>query len=147
MAASAKADTSTPSDDTPILARLTDGRNITIFNGAKGRLPDAEWFEVDCNDNGRIVLTPVQAVPTEALAWAQEKDAIAAAQQQRPYQHLTVDELREVEELTTEEWFDELEARGVVSRNTKVPGELSVKPVARVPGALERFLKERRGEA
>ena len=147
MAASAKADTSTPSGDTPMLARLTDGRNIVIYNGAKGRLPDAEWFEVDCDDEGRIVLTPVQAVPAEAVAWAQEKDVIAAAQQQRPYQHLTVDELREVEELTTEEWFDELEARGVISRNTKVPGELSVKPVARVPGALERFLKERRGEA
>ena len=147
MAASAKADTSTPSDDTPMLARLTDGRNLAIFNGAKGRLPDAEWFEVSCDDEGHIVLTPVQAVPTEAVAWAQEKDAKSAAQQQRPYQHLTVDELREVEELTTEEWFDELEARGVVSRNTKVPGELSVKPVARVPGALERFLKERRGEA
>ncbi len=147
MAASAKADTSTPSGDTPMLARLTDGRNIAIFNGAKGRLPDTEWFEVDCDDEGRIVLTPVQAIPTEAVAWAREKDVIAAAQQQRPYQHLTVDELREVEELTIEEWFDELEARGVVSRNTKVPGELSVKPVARVPGALERFLKERRGEA
>lgn len=147
MAASDKADTSTPSGDTPMLARLTDGRNIAIFNGAKGMLPDAEWFEVSCDDEGHIVLTPVQAVPDEAVAWAQEKDVIAAAQQQRPYQHLTVDELREVEELTTEEWFDELEARGVVSRNTKMPGELSVKPVARVPGALERFLKERRGEA
>ena len=146
MAASAKADTSTPSDDTPMLARLTDGRNIAIFNGAKCRLPDTEWFEVSCDDE-KIVLTPVQAVPDEAIAWAQEKDVIAAAQQQRPYQHLTVDELREVEELTIEEWFDELEARGVVSRNTKMPGELSVKPVARVPGALERFLKERRGEA
>ena len=147
MTASAKADTSTPSGGAPMFARLTDGRNIAIFNGAKGRLPDAEWFEVSCDDEGHIVLTPVQAVPTEAVAWAQEKDVIAAAQQQRPYEHLTVDELREVEELTTEEWFDELEARGVISRNTKVPGELSVKPVARVPGALERFLKERRGEA
>ena len=147
MAASAEADTSTPSDDTPILARLTDGRNIAIFNGAKANLPDAEWFEVSCDDEGHIVLTPVQAVPTEAVAWAQEKDVITATQQQRPYQHLTVDELREVEELTTEEWFDELRARGIISRNKKVPGELSVKPVARVPGALERFLKERRGEA
>lgn len=147
MAAPLKSDASQPSYSAPILARLTDGNQIAIFNWAKANLPDAEWFEVDCNDDGRIVLTPVQAVPTEAVAWAQEKDAKSAAQQQRPYQHLTVDELREVEELTTEEWFDELEARGVVSRNTKVPGELSVKPVARVPGALERFLKERRGEA
>ena len=106
MAGSAKADTSAPSGDTPMLARLTDGRNIAIFNGAKGRLPDAEWFEVSCDDEGHIMLTPVQAVPTAAVAWAQEKDIIAAAQQQRPYQHLTVDELREVEELTIEERLD-----------------------------------------
>ena len=147
MAAPLKSDASQPSYSAPILARLTGGNQIAIFNWAKANLPDAEWFEVDCDDEGRIVLTPAEGVPAEAYAWAQEKDVIAAAQQQRPYQHLTVDELREVEELTIEEWFDELEARGVVGRNTKVPGELSVKPVARVPGALERFLKERRGEA
>ena len=110
-------------------------------------MPDAEWFEVNCDDAGRIVLTPApaEAVPAEAYAWAQEKDVIAASQRPRPYAHLTVDELREVEEL--EEWFDELRARGIVSHNNKVPGQLSIKPVARVPGALERFLKERRGEA
>ena len=146
MAASAKADTSTPSGDTPMLARLTDGRNIAIFNGAKGRLPDTEWFEVDCDDEGRIVLTPVQAIPTEAVAWAREKDVIAAAQQQRPYQHLTVDELREVEELTIEEWFDELRARGILKPAWDGPPPAEpFKPVSPPvpPGALERFLKER----
>ena len=149
MAAPLKPDASLQYGGTQILARFTDGNHIAIFNWANADLPDAEWFEVNCDDAGCIVLTPVQAevVPAEAHAWAQEKDAIAAAQQQRPYQHLTVDELREVEELTTEEWFDELRARGIVSHNNKVPGQLSIKPVARVPGALERFLKERRGEA
>ena len=29
----------------------------------------------------------------------------------RPYAHLRVDELRKVEDLTDEEWFDELEAQ------------------------------------
>ena len=149
MAAPLQPDTSPTSGGAPILARCTDGRNIAIFNGAKGSLPAAEWFEVSCDDAGRIVLTPAptEAVPAAAHSWAQEKDAIASAQQQRPYQHLTVDELREVEELSTAEWFDELRARGVISSNTKAPGELSVKPVAHIPGALERFLQERRGEA
>ena len=141
MAASAKADTSTPSDDTPILARLTDGNQIAIFNWAKANLPDAEWFEVDCNDDGRIVLTPVQAVPTEAVAWAQEKGAKSAAVKARPYQHLTMDELREVD---LPERLEELRARGLISGGLKTPGQLSIKPVARVPGALERFLQERR---
>ena len=86
-----------------------------------------------------------QAVPAEAVAWAQEKDVIAAAQQQRPYQHLTVDELREVEELTTEEWFDELRARGIIGGGFYGQPQ-PLKPVARVPGALDRFLKERRGQ-
>ena len=146
MAGSAKADTSAPSGDTPMLARLTDGRNIAIFNWAKANLPDAEWFEVDCDDEGRIVLTPAKDVPAEAYAWAQQRDVIAAAQKPRPYAHLTTDELRDVE-MTQEERLAELVARGVISPNKKVPGQLSVKPVARVPGALERFLKERRGEA
>ena len=146
MAAPLKSDASTPSGDIPMLARLTDGRNIAIFNGAKGRLPDAEWFEVSCDDEGHIVLTPVQAVPSEAVAWAQEKDVIAAAQQQRPHQHLTVDELREVEELTIEERLDELRARGILQPawNGPPPTE-PFKPVSPPvpPGALERFLKQR----
>lgn len=144
MAASAKTDTSTTSGDTPMLARLTDGRDIAIFNGAKARLPDIEWFEISCED-GKIVLTPVPAVPDAAIIWAQEKDAIAA-QQQRPYQHLTVDELREVEELTTEERFDELRARGVLQPAWDGPPPAEpFKPVSPPvpPGALERFLKQR----
>ncbi len=147
MAEPLKSDASQPSYSAPILARLTDGNQIAIFNRATANLPDAEWFDVDCDDAGRIVLTPAADVPAEAYAWAQQRDVIAAAQKPRPYAHLTVDELREVEELTSEEWFAELESRGVISRNTKKPGQLSIKPVARVPGALEHFLKERRGEA
>ena len=146
MAASAKADTSTPSGDTPMLARLTDGRNIAIFNGAKGRLPDTEWFEVDCDDEGRILLTPAEDVPAEAHAWAQQRDVIAAAQKPRPYAHLTTDELRDVE-MTQEERVAELRARGILRGGNKKPGQLSVKPIVRVPGALEHFLKERRGQA
>ena len=145
MAAPLKSDAFQPSHGAPILARLTGGNQIAIFNWAKANLPDAEWFEVDCDHEGRIVLTPVQAVPAEAVAWAQEKDVIAAAQQQRPYQHLTVDELREVEELTTEEWFDELRARGIIGGGFYGQPQ-PLKPVARVPGALDRFLKERRGQ-
>ncbi len=146
MAASANSDTSTPSGGTPMLARLTDGRNIAIFNGAKGRLPDAEWFEVDCDDEGRIVLTPAEDVPAEAYAWAQQRDVIVAAQKPRPYAHLTTDELRDVE-MTQEERVAELRARGILRGGNKKPGQLSVKPVVRVPGALEHFLKERRGQA
>lgn len=141
MAGSDEADTSTPSGDTPMLARLTDGRNIAIFNSAKGRLPDAEWFEVSCDDEGHIALTPVQAVPDEAIDWAREQDAKSAAVKARPYQHLTVDELREVD---LPERVEELRARGLISGGMKTPGKLSIKPVARVPGALERFLQERR---
>ena len=32
----------------------------------------------------------------------------------RPYAHLTVDELRKVEDLTDEEWFDEFRVRGIL---------------------------------
>ncbi len=146
MAAPLKSDASQPSCSTSILARLTDGNQIAIFNWAKANLPDAEWFEVECDDEGRIVLTPVQAVPPEAVAWAQEKDVMAAAQRQRPYQHLTVDELREVEELTIEERLDELRARGILQPAWDGPPPAEpFKPVSPpVPtGALERFLKER----
>ena len=146
MAAPLKSDASQPSGGAPILARLTDGNQIAIFNWAKADLPDAEWFEVDCDDAGRIVLTPADEVPYEATVWAEQRDVVAAAAKPRPYAHLTVDELRDVE-MTPEEREEELFARGIISRNKKIPGQLSIKPVARVPGALEHFLKERRGEA
>ena len=146
MAAPLKSDASQPSHSAPILARLTDGNQIAIFNWAKANLPDAEWFEVDCDDEGRIVLTPAEDVPAEAHAWAQQRDVITAAQKPRPYAHLTTDELRDVE-MTQEERVAELRARGMLRGGNKKPGQLSVKPVVRVPGALEHFLKERRGQA
>lgn len=66
----------------------------------------------------------------------------------RPYAHLTVDELRKVEELTDEEWFDELRARGILVPAHDGPPENGAAPFERLrrtlpPGALERFLKER----
>ncbi len=146
MAEPLKSDASQPSYSAPILARFTDGDQIAIFNWARANLPDAEWFEVDCDDAGRIVLTPAADVPGEAYAWAQQRDVIAAAQKPRPYAHLTTDELRDVE-MTQEERVAELRARGILRGGNKKPGQLSVKPVARVPGALEHFLKERRGQA
>ena len=66
----------------------------------------------------------------------------------RPYAHLTVDELRRVENLTDEEWFDELRARGIlVPAYDGLPQDDGA-PFQRLrgtlpPGALERFLKER----
>ena len=62
--------------------------------------------------------------------------------QPRPYAHLTVDELRKVEDLTDEEWFDELRARGILVPAYDGPPE-PLRPIARRPGALARFLKER----
>ena len=59
----------------------------------------------------------------------------------RPYAHLTVDELRKVEDLTNAEWFDELEARGIIS--PAVENAKPIRPIAHRPGALARFLKER----
>ena len=61
----------------------------------------------------------------------------------RPYAHLTVDELRKVEELTDEEWFDELEARGIITPAVENAAPLSSLKGTLPPGALERFLKER----
>ena len=57
----------------------------------------------------------------------------------RPYAHLTVDELRKVNNLTTRNGFDELEARGISS-----PAVENAKPImaqAHRPGALRGFLK------
>ena len=146
MAEPLKFDASQPSYSAPILARVTDGNEIAIFNWARANLPDAEWFDVDCDDAGRIVLTPAADVPAEAYAWAQQRDVLAAAQKPRPYAHLTTDELRDVD-MTQEERVAELRARGILRGGNKKPGQLSVQPVARVPGALEHFLKERRGQA
>lgn len=146
MAAPLKPDTSQPSGGEPILARFTDGSQITIFNWASANFPGTEWFEITCDDQGRIILTPVDEVPYEATLWAEQRDVIVASAKPRPYAHLTVDELRDVE-MTPEERVAELRARGILRGGNKKPGQLSVKPVARVPGALEHFLKERRGEA
>lgn len=146
MAAPLKSDTSQPSGGAPVLARFTEGRQISIFNWAKADLPETEWFEITCDDQGRVILTPVDEVPYEATLWAEQRDVIAAAAKPRPYAHLTIDELRDVE-MTPEERLAELRARGILRGGNKKPGQLSVKPVARVPGALEHFLKERRGQA
>ena len=124
-----------------MLARIIDGKHIVIYNG--GDLPEGEWFDVSCQD-GKIVLTPAESTPAEALAWAEAEDAGAQAAQPRPYERLTVDELREVEGLTDEEWFAELRARGVISGGGKGP-PYHFTPVSPPvpPGGLERFLKER----
>ena len=147
MAAPLKSDTSQPSGGAPILARLTDGNQIAIFNWAKADSPDAEWFEVDCDDAGRIVLTPAADVPPEAYAWAQQRDVIAAAAKSRPFAHVPAAELRNVEGITHQEILEELRTRGLVSKawDGPPPPKL-IQPVAHIPGGLERFLKERRGE-
>ena len=61
----------------------------------------------------------------------------------RPYAHLTVDELRKVEDLTDEEWFDELEARGIITPPKDPTAKIMPPKRPLPPGALERFLKER----
>ena len=66
----------------------------------------------------------------------------------RPYAHLTVDELRTIEHLTDEEWFDELHARGILVPAYDGPPKNGGAPFQKLkgtlpPGALERFLKER----
>ena len=140
MAATGKHDTSGSESAVPALARLTDGNHIAVYKGAG--LPDAEWFEIRCDDE-KIVLTPIQSVPAEAIAWAREQDAKAATAKTRPYQHLTVDELREV---ALPERLEELRARGLIQPAWDGPPPAepfkSVSPPV-PPGALERFLKER----
>ena len=66
----------------------------------------------------------------------------------RPHSHLSVDELRKVEGLTDEEWWDELRARGILVPAYDGPPQDDGAPFASLrgtlpPGALERFLKER----
>ena len=145
MAATVKSDTApTPQpDDTAPLARLTDGMHVAIYNWARANLPETEWFEIAGDDQGRIILTPVQEVPYAAELWAEQRDRIAAAQKPRPYAHLTVAELRDVE-MTQEERVEELQVRGVIGGGNPEHRHFLFKPVAHVPGALEQFLKERR---
>ena len=59
----------------------------------------------------------------------------------RPYAHLTVDELRVKEGVSSEEWFEELVARGIIT--PPVEGAKLLRPIAHRPGAVERFLRER----
>ena len=66
-------------------------------------------------------------------------------QQPRPHQHLTVEELRRHEHITDEEWFQELEARGILVRAYDGPAK-PFRPIVHRPGALARFLKERGSE-
>ena len=61
----------------------------------------------------------------------------------RPHRHLPVDELRRHAHITDAEWFQELEARGIMVRACDGP-EQPIRPINLLPpGALERFLKER----
>ena len=65
--------------------------------------------------------------------------------QPRPYAHLNVDELRKVEDLTDEEWFDELETRAIITPAVENAAPLSSLRRTFSPGALERFLEDRAG--
>lgn len=67
----------------------------------------------------------------------------AKQQKPRPHAHLTVEELRRHEHITDEEWFDELEARGIITPAVANARPLSALKGTLPPGALERFLKER----
>ena len=60
----------------------------------------------------------------------------------RPHRHLSVEELRRHEHITDAEWFQELEARGILVRAYDGP-EQPLRPIAHCPGALDRFLQER----
>ena len=123
----------------PILARMIDGNCLTLVGDAVSELPAAEWFEVSCAD-GKIVLSPIPSPPTAG-------DLTPPAERaKRPYAHLTLEQLRELEHITSEEWFEELRARDIIKGKPKGVGVLNIKPVGRVPGALDRFLKERAAE-
>ena len=143
MTAAINPDGQTPANPTPnhsrhgpILARMTDGNCLTLVGDAVSELPAAEWFEVVCAD-GKIVLTPIPSPPAAGDL------APAAECTKRPYAHLTLEQLRALEHITSEEWFEELRARGIIRGKPKGVGVLNIKPVGRVPGALDRFLKER----
>ena len=143
----------------PILARLTDGNCLTLVGDGVDELPAAEWFEVVCADDGKIVLTPI---PSPKEAWRRKvveqgrsEDEVRppteweltppAERAKGPYAHLTLDQLRTLENITSEEWFEELRARGLIQGKPKGAGVLNIKPVHPPvpPGGLERFLKER----
>ena len=62
----------------------------------------------------------------------------------RPHQHLSVEELRRHEHITDEEWFEELEARGILVPASDQLGPRKPFPkIAHRPGVLARFLRER----
>ena len=63
-------------------------------------------------------------------------------QNPRPHQHLSVEELRQHEHITDEEWFQELEARGIIVRAYDGP-EQPLRPIVHRPGELDRFFQER----
>ena len=131
--------TPNPSRHGPILARMTDGNCLTLVGDAVSELPAAEWFEVVCAD-GKIVLTPIPSPPPAG-------DLTPPAERaKRPYAHLTLDQLRDLEHITSEEWFGELRARGIIlPAYDGPPPPHPFKPVDPPvpPGGLERFLKER----
>ena len=120
----------------PILAKMTDGNRLTLVGDAVSELPAAEWFEVVCAD-GKIVLTPIPSPPPTGDLTPETERV------KRPYAHLTLEQLRALEHITSSEWFEELRARGIIRGKPKGVGVLNIKPVGRVPGALDRFLKER----
>lgn len=150
--------TTNPRQHGPILARMTDGNRLTLVGDGVTDLPAAEWFEVVCAD-GKIVLTPI---PSPKEAWRRKvveqglsEDKVRppteweltppAERAKGPYAHLTLDQLRTLENITSEEWFEELRARGLIQGKPKGAGVLNIKPVYPPvpPGGLERFLKER----
>ena len=131
--------TANPPRHGPILARMTDGNRLTLVGDAVSELPAAEWFEVACAD-GKIVLSPIPSPPPAG-------DLMPTAERvKRPYAHLTLEQLRELEHITSAEWFGELRARGIiVPAYDGPPPPHPFKPVEPPvpPGGLERFLKER----
>ena len=146
-----------PSQHGPILARRSDGNRLTLYGDAVTELPDSEWFEVAAGADGKIVLTPI---PDPKEAWRRYIAHLGLSEEQvrppteweltppaerseSPYAHLTLEQLRTLEQLTAEQWFEELRARGILQGKPKGVGVLNIKPVGRVPGALDRFLKER----
>ena len=64
-------------------------------------------------------------------------------QQSRPHAHLTVDELRKAPGLTDAEWWDELEAHGIITPAVANAPPFSSLKVTLPPGAPERFIKGR----
>ena len=62
----------------------------------------------------------------------------------RPHQHLSLEELRHHEHVTAEEWYAELQARGILVPAYDGPRPpRPIRKIAHRPGAVARFLKER----